>query len=320
MAPLDVQYMDVSPRQMVSVATALIPFLEHDDASRALMGANMQRQAVPLIRNEAPFVGTGMEYRAAVDVGALALDVQADGVVPDIDPDTEMPSPEPRVSGTPDAVLPPNQFPTIALGSWVTPTLIVLAIRPYRENVVRHLVYNKRLKQVQRIDEIGDSCVELPEDHGIVFPGGYYLESGDFKHFKDLGHDFRGYRLKRTVRAPSGEDVLYVFYDTARGDYALLPYNLIDRAIGQPALAVGRTLRRSLAAGDALRLGDLTLRQLFNTGDTVRIIGNGPGYAVSSEGQAMGPGLEGQAARVRTDSGRIITGIATAERRVEVAL
>ncbi len=118
-------------------------------------------------------------------------------------------------------------------------TLIVLAIRPYRENVVRHLVYNKRLKQVVRIDEIGDSCVELPEDHGIVFPGGYYLESGDFKHFKDLGHDFRGYRLKRTLRAPSGEDVLYVFYDTAKGDYALLPYNLIDRAIGQPLLASG---------------------------------------------------------------------------------
>ncbi len=107
-------------------------------------------------------------------------------------------------------------------------TLIVLAIRPYRENAVRHLVYNKRLKQVVRIDEIGDSCVELPEDHGIVFPGGYYLESGDFKHFKDLGHDFRGYRLKRTLRAPSGEDVLYVFYDSAKGDYALLPYNLID--------------------------------------------------------------------------------------------
>ncbi|MCC6592573.1 MAG: DNA repair ATPase, partial [Xanthomonadales bacterium] len=112
-------------------------------------------------------------------------------------------------------------------------------IRPYRENVVRHLVYNKRLKQVVRIDEIGDSCVELPEDHGIVFPGGYYLESGEFKHFKDLGHDFRGYRLKRTVRAPSGEDVLYVFYDEAGGDYALLPYNLIDRAIGQPLLASG---------------------------------------------------------------------------------
>ncbi|MCP5473885.1 MAG: DNA repair ATPase [Rhodanobacteraceae bacterium] len=119
------------------------------------------------------------------------------------------------------------------------PTLILLSIKPYRENHTRYLVYNKRLKQVLRIDEIGDSCVELPEDHGIVFPGGYYLESGDFKHFKDLGHDFSGYRLKRTVRAPSGEDVLYVFYDTARGDYALLPYNLIDRAIGQPLLAAG---------------------------------------------------------------------------------
>ena len=71
--PGDVQYMDVSPRQMVSVATALIPFLEHDDASRALMGANMQRQAVPLIRNEAPLVGTGMEYRGAVDGGEVSL-------------------------------------------------------------------------------------------------------------------------------------------------------------------------------------------------------------------------------------------------------
>ena len=78
--------MDVSPRQMVSVATALIPFLEHDDASRALMGANMQRQAVPLIRNEAPFVGTGMEYRAAVDVGDVTLAKKA-GVVSSVTAD-----------------------------------------------------------------------------------------------------------------------------------------------------------------------------------------------------------------------------------------
>ena len=72
--------MDVSPRQMVSVATALIPFLEHDDASRALMGSNMQRQAVPLVRSEAPFVGTGMEYRAAVDAGDVTLAKKAGGV------------------------------------------------------------------------------------------------------------------------------------------------------------------------------------------------------------------------------------------------
>src|SRR3712207_2052054 len=76
----DVDYMDVSPRQMVSVATALIPFLEHDDANRALMGANMQRQAVPLVRSEAPLVGTGMERRAAVDAGDVIVAAKA-GVV-----------------------------------------------------------------------------------------------------------------------------------------------------------------------------------------------------------------------------------------------
>jgi DNA-directed RNA polymerase subunit beta len=65
----EVDYMDVSPRQMVSVATAMIPFLEHDDANRALMGSNMMRQSVPLMRAEAPFIGTGMEFRAAVDAG-----------------------------------------------------------------------------------------------------------------------------------------------------------------------------------------------------------------------------------------------------------
>ncbi|UYM03732.1 DNA-directed RNA polymerase subunit beta [Solicola gregarius] len=69
----EVDYMDVSPRQMVSVGTALIPFLEHDDANRALMGSNMQRQAVPLVRNDAPLVGTGMEYRAAVDAGDVTV-------------------------------------------------------------------------------------------------------------------------------------------------------------------------------------------------------------------------------------------------------
>jgi len=77
----DVDYMDVSPRQMVSVATALIPFLEHDDANRALMGSNMQRQAVPLIRSHAPLVGTGMEFRAAVDAGDVTVAAQAGSVV-----------------------------------------------------------------------------------------------------------------------------------------------------------------------------------------------------------------------------------------------
>ncbi|MGH2573886.1 MAG: DNA-directed RNA polymerase subunit beta, partial [Actinomycetota bacterium] len=81
--PQGVDYMDVSPRQMVSVATAMIPFVEHDDANRALMGANMQRQAVPLLRSESPLVGTGMELRAAVDAGDVVVADKA-GVVEEL--------------------------------------------------------------------------------------------------------------------------------------------------------------------------------------------------------------------------------------------
>ncbi len=84
--PDEVDYMDVSPRQMVSVATAMIPFLEHDDANRALMGSNMQRQSVPLLRSEAPLVGTGMEFRAAVDAGDVIVADKA-GVVEQVSAD-----------------------------------------------------------------------------------------------------------------------------------------------------------------------------------------------------------------------------------------
>jgi len=84
--PDQVDYVDVSPRQMVSVATSLIPFLEHDDANRALMGANMQRQAVPLLRSEAPLVGTGMESFAAVDAGDVIV-AEGSGVVSEVSAD-----------------------------------------------------------------------------------------------------------------------------------------------------------------------------------------------------------------------------------------
>ncbi|MEC9467610.1 MAG: DNA-directed RNA polymerase subunit beta [Actinomycetota bacterium] len=82
--PSEVQLMDVSPRQIVSVATALIPFLEHDDANRALMGANMQRQAVPLVRSEAPYIGTGIEASAAHDAADMLLANEA-GTVTAVD-------------------------------------------------------------------------------------------------------------------------------------------------------------------------------------------------------------------------------------------
>ncbi len=86
-APKEIEYMDVTPAQIVSVATALIPFLEHNDANRALMGANMQRQAVPLMITQAPLVGTGLEYRAAVDTGDVVLAEKA-GTVVDVDAET----------------------------------------------------------------------------------------------------------------------------------------------------------------------------------------------------------------------------------------
>lgn len=115
---------------------------------------------------------------------------------------------------------------------------------------------------------------------------------------------------------PAGTQLEARHLQTAEVDLA----ERADPAIGQVDLAVGRVLQRGLASGEALRQGDLRARQLFAAGDTVRIVAIGAGYAVSSEGQAIGPGLEGRSARVRTESGRIVTGTATAARRVEVPL
>jgi hypothetical protein len=118
-------------------------------------------------------------------------------------------------------------------------SLILLRVRPYREDVTRYLVFNARTQQVVRIDAIGKSCVQLPEDHGIIFPGGYLLQSGEFKRF-DLPPDMvDGLRFKRMVRSPNGEDVLYVFYEPGRGGYGLFTYNLIEKTLGTPLMASG---------------------------------------------------------------------------------
>ena len=93
-----------------------------------------------------------------------------------------------------------------------------------------------------------------------------------------------------------------------------------DPAIDSPDGALGRTLTRGLASGEALRGQDLKARHCFNAGDTVRIVAAGQGYSVSSEGLALGPGLEGQSARARTEGGRIVTGVAAGQRRIELTL
>ena len=120
--------------------------------------------------------------------------------------------------------------------------LILLRIRPYREQTTRYLVFNRRTQQVTRIDALGLSCVQLPEDHGIVFPGGYYLQSGEFKHFDLPGEVVANLRFKRMLRSPNGEDVLYVFYQPGTGHYALFTYNLIEKSLAAPIVANGYAL------------------------------------------------------------------------------
>lgn len=117
--------------------------------------------------------------------------------------------------------------------------LILLRIKPYREQTVRYLVYNTRTQSVTRIDAIGVSCIQLPEDHGIIFPGGYYLQSGEHKRFDLPETMLDNLRFKRVLRSPNGEDVLYVFYQPGLGHYALFTYNLIDKTLGAPILGNG---------------------------------------------------------------------------------
>lgn len=117
-----------------------------------------------------------------------------------------------------------------------TGCLILLKILPYREKSWRYLVYNTLTQAVQRIDAIGQACVQLPEDHGIIFPGGYYLQNGEYKTF-DQPMD--GMRFRRLRRSPNGEDVLYVFYSPNQGRIALFNYNLIERKLAIPLIGHG---------------------------------------------------------------------------------
>ena len=118
-------------------------------------------------------------------------------------------------------------------------SLILLRIQPFDEPQVRYLVYNRQNRQVVRVDAIGQACVSLPEDHGIVFPGGYYLQTGDYKVFDD---DDDGLEFQRSVRSPNGEDVLYVFNRRSDGHYVLYSYNLIDKSVANPIHTHGYSL------------------------------------------------------------------------------
>ena len=124
-------------------------------------------------------------------------------------------------------------------------SLILLKMLPYREESYRYFVYNTLTETVLRLDAIGQSCVQLPEDHGIIFPGGYYLQTGEHKLFDAQHEGAKDLRFKRKIVSPNGEDVLFLFYDRALGVTGLFPYNLIKKRLANPIYCNGMALANS---------------------------------------------------------------------------
>ncbi|MFG1874170.1 DNA repair ATPase [Sphaerisporangium sp. NPDC049003] len=117
--------------------------------------------------------------------------------------------------------------------------LILLRVRPYKETEARHLVFNTRTRTVVRLDGIGQACRRLPEDQGIIFPGGYHLATGVTKTFDT---DVEDLEYERVVRSTNGEDVLYVFHARTEGRTLLLPYNVIRKQVAGPITCHGYSL------------------------------------------------------------------------------
>ena len=116
--------------------------------------------------------------------------------------------------------------------------LVLLKMRPYQEDDFRYIVYNDKIQQAMRLDEIEHACVMLPSDHGLIFPGGYYLQTGEFKRFD---HGLSDMRYQRTVAASNGEDYLYLFYNHVSGTYIQLRYNIISQTVETPLVCHGQT-------------------------------------------------------------------------------
>ncbi|MBU2669594.1 DNA repair ATPase [Actinoplanes bogorensis] len=117
--------------------------------------------------------------------------------------------------------------------------LILLRVLPYQETVYRFLVFNTRTRDVRRLDGIGQACRRLPDDQGIIFPGGYYLATGAAKTFDA---DTTDLEYERAIHSVNGEDVLYVFHARAAGRYLLLPYNVIRKEVATPIVGHGYSL------------------------------------------------------------------------------
>ncbi|OGO76952.1 MAG: AAA family ATPase [Clostridiales bacterium GWB2_37_7] len=114
--------------------------------------------------------------------------------------------------------------------------LIILKILPYREKEYRYIIFNEKLQMVVRIDAIKDSCVLLPDNHGLIFPKGYYLQSGEYKLF-DVPCE--GFVFEQRIEAPNGEDFQYIFYNMETGIYLIYTYNIIEQSLEIPIICGG---------------------------------------------------------------------------------
>lgn len=133
-----------------------------------------------------------------------------------------------------DQTLDDGEFHYSIVGS-----LILLKIRPYQEKDYRYIVFNEKTQTAVRVDDVADCCILLPDDHGIIFSKGYYLQSGEYKRFDT---DINDMVFERRIASPNGEDYLYVFYNRLDGIYVLLSYNLINQAVATPTICSGFSL------------------------------------------------------------------------------
>lgn len=117
--------------------------------------------------------------------------------------------------------------------------IVLLKIRPYQETKFRYFVYNHKIHQAIRVDSIEEACVLLPEGHGLVFPKGYYLQTGQLKQFET---DLEDLVFEKRISSPNGEDYLYVFFNREDGVYVLLSYNLIEQSMKVPIVCNGYSL------------------------------------------------------------------------------
>jgi len=113
---------------------------------------------------------------------------------------------------------------------------ILLKIRPYEEKAFRYILYNEKIQKAIRLDSVQEACVLLPEDHGLIFPKGYYLQTGLLKQFET---DMQDMVFEKRITSPNGEDFLYIFYNRDNGVYVLLSYNLIEQKIATPVVCNG---------------------------------------------------------------------------------